>query len=115
MNILERLKHLKFKLANKCPDYRIEFACLVHKHNYYKKIISHELLNNHGLSGRDLDTCFEMSDGDIVVHGILKQAYGDNILMDRLKTDLGGECMKQWEATYRLREVMETAQTTLQF
>jgi hypothetical protein len=77
MEAISKLKKLKSKLGQKNPKHRIDFALTVFKAGLYQDLIAYDLYDKYGLGGRDLDTCFEMNDGEVVVHGIMTVAQED--------------------------------------
>lgn len=100
---INKLKRLKPKLDSKIPASRIEFATTVFKFDLYDEIRSYDLYDDFGLSDRDLDTCFEMNDGDIVVHGIMKTAIANPIMEGCIRAT-GSSVWDSWLKTYKTHE-----------
>lgn len=95
---ISKLKKLRNKLCLETPKYRIEFLLTVFKAGLFREIISHEL-HDHGVSARDFDTCCEMGDGDVVVHGVMKEAINCPILRDAISS-MGESTWNHWHQTY---------------
>jgi len=96
---IKKLKNLKTKISLegiKGLKFRIEFASTAFANDLKEDLTNHELFDKHNIGERDFDTCFEMYDGDQVVHGIIKAAEQDPILKSKLKTSLGPQYYKEW-------------------
>lgn len=99
---IKKLNLLKAKLDSKSPNSRIEFATIVFQFDLYDEIISHDLFD-YGLGGRDFYTCFEMGDGDAVVHGVMSAALKN----DTLRFAISATGKSVWDSWYRTYESAE--------
>jgi hypothetical protein len=93
------LKHLLPRLAEASPEARIEFACTVFEYGLYHAIINHDYVER-GVSGRDFDTCFEMGDGDTVVHGIMRKAIYESAAIRAGIESMGEAVWPAWEKVF---------------
>lgn len=109
--LIKQMKKLSPKLSNKSPKYRIEFAANVLRSGLYDSITNHDFVDQ-GVSGRDFDACFEMNDGNLVVHGIMGMAIKDELLEFGVR-GMGEKVWDSWMATYAEIEAERTQQTCL--
>lgn len=93
---IDRLTQLASKLGNESALSRIEFASLVFKFNLYQEVTSHQL-HDLGVQSRDLDTCFEMSDGKLVVHGVMAEAINNEDMETAIRH---AGMWDSWKKTY---------------
>lgn len=68
---VEKLKKLVSKLDQKSPRARIDFMVCALESGLYNLIQGNDLFDL-GISSRDYDTCCEMGDGHIVIHGVME-------------------------------------------
>lgn len=101
------LQKLKKQLAGKNPGPRIKFASLVLSTGLYKELGSDDLYK-HDIGERDFDTCFEMNDANLVVHGIIKQA----IKSPSLKENIEGMGAAIWPAWFEAYQKVESKIST---
>jgi len=94
-----QLKKLKPKLEAASPEARIEFVSTVFEFDLYHEIISHQLIERYGLSGRDYYDCFEMNDGEFVVHGLMAKAISNPVMEANIRAT-GERVWDNWMATY---------------
>ena len=99
---IERLKYLSKKIGNKSPEGRIEFASLIYKYNLHKEVSRHQL-HDIGIKDRDMDACFEMNDGAVVVYGIMKQAIKDEGMETAIRSD---GVWDSWMETYNVQDAL---------
>lgn len=104
MEAIAKLKKLKSKLAQKGPKHRIDFAQTVFKAGLYRDLIEYNLYDTYGLGERDFDTCFEMNDGAVVVHGVMKAAQSDADLERNIKETGSWD---SWMETFSKQEKQE--------
>ena len=78
---------------------RIDYMLMTLRHGLLKHRGSDQLYAL-GISERHQDTCFEMCDGDLVVHGIMTVAIKDTKLESSIRAE-GGDMWDRWLATYR--------------
>lgn len=97
---LKRLQDLKPKLDAKSPKARIEFVTIVFKLGLYQDIITHSLMDNYQISGRDFDLAFEMHDGNVVVHGLMKEALNNPTIKRNIEYT-GQGVWDAWLKTYQ--------------
>ena len=101
---IQKLKKLKSQIcltSKKGGKARVEFVKIVFLHNLKDPIVRYELFDEYGLGERDFDTCFEMYDGDQVVHGLIKASLSDATLASKLKQDLNEESYNYWMRRYK--------------
>jgi hypothetical protein len=113
---INRLKKLKSTIGvsgEKGLKARIEFVKTVFAFRLKDTIIRYELFDEHRISERDFDTCFEMHDGDLVVHGVMAAAERDLWLHIELKSSLGLECIQYWAQTFEKIEEQTQVQPDL--
>lgn len=103
LQVIKQLQELKPQLDSASPKPRIEFAILVFKFDLYREFISYEIYDEFGLGERDFDTCFEMNDGDVVVHGVMVEALQHDG-MRRIISALGAAIWDAWMVTYTKTE-----------
>lgn len=95
-----KAKIYKAEQSHKCTlKLRVAFATLVYESALYNRLTRYELFDDHGIGQRCLDSCFEMGDGDEVVHAIMSNAKKNFWLKVQL-VNFSGEVMPHWEATY---------------
>ena len=97
---IEKLVSLKELIDGDSCSFRVEFANIVYRFNLYKDIESFALYDMYGVSPRDLDACFEMGDGSLVVHGFVSSALKDNVLIDNFILSHGIKVWEHWLNTY---------------
>ena len=100
---IRRLKKLKPRLGGANPQARIEFASLVFQNDLYRDIVSYEMYDEFNLGGRDLDCCFEMWDGEIVVHGVMVNALNNQSVRIGIES-MGGDVWNRWLDIYTKNE-----------
>ncbi|APD92062.1 hypothetical protein BM525_19460 (plasmid) [Alteromonas mediterranea] len=112
---ISKLKRLKSKIGladDKGRKHRIDFIATVLIHQLKDELNSYQLFDEHGIGERDFDTCFEMHDGDLVVHGLVALAKKNYWLKANMKKAFGPACFNDWVATYKNVEANAiTAQT----
>lgn len=111
LQAIQKLKLLKRNLDSQSAKSRIEFAVTVFQSDLYQSVISHDLFD-HGVSGRDFDTCFEMGDGDVVVHGIMREALAnDTLRLAIVSTGNGvwGSWLKRYESIEKQQDMFSSA------
>lgn len=79
---------------------RIDFIATVFIHGLKSELNSYQLYDEHNIGVRDFDTCFEMNDGDLVVHGLIKLAKKNYWLKANLKKELGVSAYASWVQIY---------------
>ncbi|GAA5138552.1 hypothetical protein [Thalassotalea piscium] len=79
---------------------RIDFITIIFKYSLKNTIGNGSLLEGFKLSMQDYDRCFEIFDGDLVVHGLLKLACKNYLLKVNLQEQLGVQNFGQWRGIY---------------
>ncbi|MBB3048899.1 hypothetical protein FHR99_003173 [Litorivivens lipolytica] len=97
------LKLLVPRLGESSPEARIEFASTVFEYGLYKAVINHDYYER-GISGRDFDTCFEMGDGDVVVHAIMRKAMYDSPAIRAGIESMGKDVWPAWQKVFHQQE-----------
>lgn len=100
---IAKLKRLKSKIGlsgGKGLKARVDFLVAVFTHKLKAELNSYQLFDEHNLGERDFDTCLEMHDGDLVVHGLIKASTKNYWLKFNLKRQLGVECYGHWLDVY---------------
>ncbi|MCI2286080.1 hypothetical protein L3081_24980 [Colwellia sp. MSW7] len=95
--VIKQLKTLKKNIGKQGQsglEARIAFFCVAIVSGLKEALNSYELFDKHNLGERDLCTCFEMHDGDEVVHGIISQAKKNPLLDRMIKREYGEEFFK---------------------
>jgi hypothetical protein len=96
---ITKLKKLKTKISlagDAGLKYRIDFVITAYTHGLKEDLVNYKLYDIHHIGERDFDTCFEMYDGDLVVHGIIKATEHNPTLKLKLKTSFDPQCYKEW-------------------
>jgi hypothetical protein len=107
LKAIAKLKRLKVKVSlvgDKGLKARVDFICTTFKFDLKEFLVSYELFDEHNIGERDFDTCFEMHDGDSVIHEIIKQANKSYWLKLMLKKGLGAECYNEWVLVFERAE-----------
>lgn len=112
---LKRLNKLIDKQGNKGLEARIEFFCVAIASGLKDALVSYELFDKYNLSERNLSTCFEMFDGNRVVHGVISKARNDSDLERMIKQEYGITFFKEWETTFHDIENREVIGEQLSF
>ncbi len=100
---IAKLKRLQSKIAladSKGLKSRIDFLATVFTHQLKTELNSYQLYDEHNIGERDYDTCFDMHDGDLVVHGLIVLAKKNYWLKANLKKEIGITCYTQWVGVY---------------
>lgn len=108
---ITKLKRLKAQIAltdSKGLKSRIDFIATVFTHQLKTELNSYQLFDEHNIGERDYDTCFEMHDGDLVVHGLIRLAKKNYWLKASIKKSLGVTCYTQWVEVYDRIESLDT-------
>ena len=98
-----KLKRLKPKIGlagEKGLKHRIDFIATVLIHQLKDELTSYQLFDEHGIGERDFDTCFEMHDGELVIHGLVGLAKKNYWLKANMKKAFGTVCFKDWVVTH---------------
>lgn len=89
-----------YSIRNKTHQFarRVEFACLAYQFDLSKEISNYSLWDAgyEGLGERQLDSCFEMGDAELVIHELLKDARAKGYT-SRIKDAIGDQCFARWE------------------
>lgn len=101
LEAITKLKKLKPRLGDKKPTHRIEFARTAYKEGLIGDLRSYELFDDFGIGERDLDSCFEMNDSNVVVHALMKEAQSEPELESNIKAH---EDWARWMAIYKSEE-----------
>ena len=105
---IKKLKELKESISltgEQGLQSRIEFVCIAFDYNLKEDLIRYELYDQHYLGEREYDTCFEMNDGDLVVHGIINKAKTNSKFKSKLKSLMGAEYYNEWVLVFeRVKE-----------
>jgi hypothetical protein len=100
---IAKLKRLKKKISLVDDDglkARIDFISTLFMFELKDPLTLYKLYDEHHIGERDYDTCFEMYDGDLVIHGTIKQAKKRYWLKVMLKKALGVESFEYWMKTF---------------
>lgn len=100
---IAKLKRLKKKISlvgDNGLKARIDFVCTVFMFELNGPLNHYELYDEHHIGERDYDTCFEMHDGDLVIHGTIKKAKKRYWLKVMLKKTLSVESFEHWMKTF---------------
>lgn len=97
---LKRLKKPIGQSGKKGLKARIDFFCIAIGSGLKQALINYDLFDQHNIAERDLYTCFEMHDGNLVVHGIISKALTDNQLKQMIKKEYGCSFFKGWLITF---------------
>lgn len=76
---------------------RAEFYILAVEQDLIEPIRHYQFFDNHTISDRTLDTCFEMYDGDLVANRIVEHGATRPDFMVKLVRDIGLVCVQQWQ------------------
>lgn len=112
---LEKLKHLKSQIGlagEKGLRARIEFLAIVFIHQLKTELTAYQFFDEHNIGERDFDTCFEMNDGNLVVHGLIKETLKNNLLNINLQEQLGITNYSRWRALYESLEPINNRAST---
>jgi hypothetical protein len=112
---LKRLNKLIGKQGEKGLEARIEFFCVAIGSGLKDALVSYDLFEQHNIGERNLSTCFEMYDGNRVVHGIISNARSDSNLEQMIKKEYGNSFFKEWETTFHDIENREVIGEQLSF
>ena len=75
---------------------RVEFLKIVFLNHLKLKLTSYALFDEHNIGERDYDTCFEMHDGDEVIHQIISDAKENERLFQTLSSQIGDAAWNEW-------------------
>ncbi|MBE8233139.1 MAG: hypothetical protein HAW67_05330 [Endozoicomonadaceae bacterium] len=100
INTLKKLKSPIGLEGIKGLKNRIKFLITTFNSELHSKLCHYELYDAHNIGERDFDTCFEMKDGDKVVHGVIKASKKNLWLRHMLIQQLTKEGYERWLNTY---------------
>ncbi|GAA5138439.1 hypothetical protein [Thalassotalea piscium] len=117
-NAISQLKRLKKPMGKQGEaglKARIEFFCVAIGSGLKESLVNYDLFDQHNLGERDLCTCFEMHDGDDVVHGIISETKKNPTLERMIKKEYGNDFFKSWLMTFNDIENREKLGVQLSF
>lgn len=100
INQLKRLKTPIGKQGKAGLKARITFFCVAIGSGLKDALVNYDLFDQHNIGERDLCTCFEMHDGDAVVHGIISETKKNPNLERMIKKEYGKDFFKSWVTTF---------------
>lgn len=110
ISVLKKLKRPIGNTGRHGLKARITFIVNTYFHMLTDSLIHYELYDVHKIGERDLDTCFEMHDGDDVIHGVIQASLSNKALEDALKLQLGKH-FKHWKNVHETIEKQNTQQS----
>lgn len=112
---INKLKRLKAKIAIDGAEglkHRVDFLVTTFTHQLKDELNSHLLFDEHNIGERDYDTCFEMFDGDLVIHKLITLSKKEYWLKANIKKGLCDSSYKHFLAVYERIELASQEITT---